>query len=410
MKDELEVAELDITGDNSLLNALYTITTFNKNPSTDEEYSENLIKASQVELLLRNTLYYSYYIPREEYAYSDYYRRFHEYREEEIEDNLKLIVELHNQINQEINLYYDEQYGWYAKYFFQVNPNDPVIIDITDKLISNINDQETIKWKLFEFVRDEIEYKYDPNWKTDWVQPPALTLLYGKGDCEDHAVLLASMFMRAGISNVELCMADTNGDGLDDHMFVAVEDTAWDATCKFCDSSAPDDVDTWKQNCFDVNRVITNPADIKGSAELEEGWNECYNSFIYWNDYLSDLGETLSGETLSFEESARRFGTCNKAFSDYVSDMHKCVLFIAENRDDLERQGYQVDSLLNQIISVYDTYSEFLYNWYSALYPYGFSLNCGDDVLGRDTLCHSKCGNSYCTLGSYCVNNQCISA
>ena len=80
MRDELEVAESDISGDTSLLNALYTFTTFNKNPSTDEEYSENLVKAEQVELLLRNTLYYSYYKPKKEYAHTEYYKRFYESR------------------------------------------------------------------------------------------------------------------------------------------------------------------------------------------------------------------------------------------------------------------------------------------------------------------------------------------
>jgi hypothetical protein len=158
MKEELAVSELDISGDNCLLNAVYTMTTFNRNPSMDEEYSENLIKAGQVELLLRNTLYYSYYKPKKEYTHTKYYKRFHESRKKEIEDSTKFIVELHNQINQEINSYYDMEYGWHAKYFFQIDPNDPVIVDITDNLVKGLSDQESIKWRLFEFVRDEVEY------------------------------------------------------------------------------------------------------------------------------------------------------------------------------------------------------------------------------------------------------------
>lgn len=369
MKDELEVAESDITGDTSHLNALYTFTTFNKNPSTDEEYSEYLRKASQVELLLRDTLYYSYYKPKKEYAYTEYYKRFHESKKEEVEKSLKAIVDLHDQINQMINSYYDEEYGWYAKYFFQVNPNDHVIIEITDDLVNGIIDQESIKWKLFEFVRDEVEYKYDPYWQTDWVQQPALTLLYGKGDCEDHAILLASMSMRAGISDVELCMADTNGDGLDDHMFVVVGDTGWDTTCKDCVDSAPDDIENWECSCFDVNEVIRDPRSIERA--------ECPEGYILGED---NLCHPMCGDGYCSEGSIccndRCYAPCP---SGYVLG-RDCMCYPECDG------GYCTKGVCCN----------------------GECVSCSSGyVLGEDCMCHQRCGDSYCPGDSICCNGRC---
>ncbi len=369
MKEELAVSELDISGDNFLLNAVYTMTTLNRNPSTDEEYSEYLIKAGQVELLLRNTLYYSYYKPKKEYAHTEYYKRFHESRKEEIEDNIKFIVELHNQINQEINSYYDMEYGWDAKYFFQIDPNDLVIVDITDNLVKGLSDQESIKWRLFEFVRDEVEYKYDPNWKTDWVQPPALTLLYGKGDCDDHAILLASLFMRAGIDGVELCTADTDNDGVYDHMFVGVGEIGWDATCKDCESSAPGDIENWESECFDVNGVIRDPGILKRL--------KCPEGYVLGED---NLCHPRCGDSYCPAGTMCCNGRCYEpCLAGYILG-EDCMCYTKCDG------GYCVEGVCC--------------NGKCVSCPSGY-------VLGKDCMCHPRCGDGYCLEGSICCNGEC---
>ena len=293
----------------------------------------------------------------------------HPSRKEEIEVSLKSIVDIHNQINQEINSYYDREYGEYVKYFFQINPNDPVIVDITDDLVKGLIDQESIKWKLFRFVRDNVEYKYDPNWKTDWVQPPALTLLYGKGDCDDYAILLASMFMRAGISNVELCMADTNGDGVDDHMFIAVGDIGWDATCKDCIDSTPDDIENWKCSCFDVNEVNRDPRSVE-RAKCPEGYilgedNLCHPRC--GNGYCAEGSMCCNDRCYAHCPSGYVFGK-------------DCLCYPECNG------GYCIKGVCCN----------------------GVCVSCSSGyVLGEDCMCHQRCGDGYCSTGSICCKGRC---
>ena len=47
--------------------------------------------------------------------------------------------------------------------------------------------------------------------------------MMGQGDCDDSAVLLASLFLRAGISGTELCEVDSDSDGKYDHLTVGVK-------------------------------------------------------------------------------------------------------------------------------------------------------------------------------------------
>ncbi len=74
--------------------------------------------------------------------------------------------------------------------------------------------------KIFEFVRDEIQYVYDPMGLEE-VQPPTTTLKLRAGDCEDQAILLSSLLSAIGFESA-LIFADTNNDGVSDHVYSAV--------------------------------------------------------------------------------------------------------------------------------------------------------------------------------------------
>lgn len=127
----------------------------------------------------------------------------------------------YEEMNQRINALYDDIGNYDYKYAFQVDPNDPLVIDISDEVTPGRNQQE-IRLALLQYVYSHVEYVPDPNWQTDWVQPPAYTLMTGQGDCDDSSVLLASLFLRAGVEDTLLCSVDSDYDGIGDHLTVGV--------------------------------------------------------------------------------------------------------------------------------------------------------------------------------------------
>lgn len=74
--------------------------------------------------------------------------------------------------------------------------------------------------KIYEYVRDEIHYMRDPLPFED-IQSPEVTLGRLSGDCEDQAILLCSLLLAIGFETA-LLFADTDGDGLADHVYSAV--------------------------------------------------------------------------------------------------------------------------------------------------------------------------------------------
>lgn len=74
--------------------------------------------------------------------------------------------------------------------------------------------------KLYEYVRDEIQYVYDP-FGIEEIQSPQVTLKLRSGDCEDQAILLTSLLLAIGFESA-LLFADANNDGLPDHVYSAV--------------------------------------------------------------------------------------------------------------------------------------------------------------------------------------------
>jgi len=74
--------------------------------------------------------------------------------------------------------------------------------------------------KIFDFVRDEIQYIYDPMGLEE-IQSPETTLKLRAGDCEDQSILLSSLLSAIGFESA-LIFADTNNDGVPDHVYSAV--------------------------------------------------------------------------------------------------------------------------------------------------------------------------------------------
>ncbi|MFH0737961.1 MAG: hypothetical protein V1827_05060 [Candidatus Micrarchaeota archaeon] len=126
-------------------------------------------------------------------------------------------------MNEEINSLYDELGDYDYKYAFQVDPDDPMVARIAEAYTAG-GDEDAIKLGLLRYVYMTVEYTPDPEWKTEWVQPPTYTIFTGKGDCDDSAVLLASLFLRAGVEKTSLCSVDSDYDEENDHLTVGVRE------------------------------------------------------------------------------------------------------------------------------------------------------------------------------------------
>jgi hypothetical protein len=74
--------------------------------------------------------------------------------------------------------------------------------------------------RIYEYVRDEIHYMPDPLPFED-IQPPETTLKRLSGDCDDKAILLCSLLLAIGFETA-LFFADTDGDGMADHVYSSV--------------------------------------------------------------------------------------------------------------------------------------------------------------------------------------------
>lgn len=96
--------------------------------------------------------------------------------------------------------------------------------------------------RIFNYVRDMIKYVKDPRYNEmdfDYIQTPKQTLERSAGDCDDQAILLASMLESVGYGS-NLCFVDTEGNDppVFNHMYVKVtvdnKEYVLDATCKTC--------------------------------------------------------------------------------------------------------------------------------------------------------------------------------
>jgi len=99
--------------------------------------------------------------------------------------------------------------------------DDALMIELQDKLLLNNSYQATIENAL-AFVQKAVEYQLDPN-GIEYPRYPAETLVDGVGDCEDSAILYASIVRTFGYNaGVLLISVDTNGDQVIDHVAVLV--------------------------------------------------------------------------------------------------------------------------------------------------------------------------------------------
>ena len=87
-----------------------------------------------------------------------------------------------------------------------VTPNDPTVdrvYALLDVRMSGMTDYERADY-LLKFVQDNVIYVNDESayhlW--DYVQMPAETLYLGRGDCEDMAFLLYTLYLKAGLDAV----------------------------------------------------------------------------------------------------------------------------------------------------------------------------------------------------------------
>lgn len=102
-----------------------------------------------------------------------------------------------------------------------VNPREPSVRSRALELARTFPGDRD--WKqarnIFEYVRDQVKYISDPR-GFEHVQSPRQTMASRAGDCEDQAILLASMWSAVGF-RAALVLADTNGDRVPDHAYTA---------------------------------------------------------------------------------------------------------------------------------------------------------------------------------------------
>lgn len=81
-----------------------------------------------------------------------------------------------------------------------IKPNDPVIKEVADKIVSAGCDSDKVcqAKAIFYFVRDNFVYISDPL-AYEYVKTARESLVSGGGDCDDSSVLLANLFEAIGI-------------------------------------------------------------------------------------------------------------------------------------------------------------------------------------------------------------------
>ena len=108
----------------------------------------------------------------------------------------------------------------YSKFVLD-SQDDTLMQELRNALLLNNSYQATIENAL-AFVQKAVDYQLDPA-GTEYPRYPVETLVEGVGDCEDSAILYASIVRTFGYnSGVLLVSVDTNGDQVSDHVTVFV--------------------------------------------------------------------------------------------------------------------------------------------------------------------------------------------
>ncbi|MFC2108687.1 PKD domain-containing protein [Candidatus Bipolaricaulota bacterium] len=99
--------------------------------------------------------------------------------------------------------------------------DDSLMLELRSALLLNNSYQATIENAL-AFVQKAVDYQLDPA-GAEYPRYPVETLVEGVGDCEDSAILYASIVRTFGYNaGVLLVSVDTDGDQLSDHVVVFV--------------------------------------------------------------------------------------------------------------------------------------------------------------------------------------------
>lgn len=93
-----------------------------------------------------------------------------------------------------------------------VTPNDPTVEKVYERLEAGMSGMGKLDKAnyILGFIQDNIEYVSDSesHYSNDYVQYPAETLLLKMGDCEDMAILLHTLYSKAGLDSVILYCED----------------------------------------------------------------------------------------------------------------------------------------------------------------------------------------------------------
>ncbi|MCK5213352.1 MAG: PKD domain-containing protein, partial [Dehalococcoidia bacterium] len=138
-------------------------------------------------------------------------------------------------------LYYEYQQrvrGWWGQRDYDDYVLDPLDDVYLESLVDWIQTQvgtdfyATVECA-FNFVQAAIDYAYDPAWY-EYPRYPIETLVDETGDCEDTAILYASLVRTLG-AGAMLVAVDTDHDGTADHMITLVPVSQAYADATTCD-------------------------------------------------------------------------------------------------------------------------------------------------------------------------------
>ena len=108
----------------------------------------------------------------------------------------------------------------YSKFVLDTQ-DDSLMLELKNALLLNNSYQATIENAL-AFVQKAVDYQLDPA-GAEYPRYPVETLVEGIGDCEDSAILYASIVRTFGYSSGALLVSvDTDGDQVSDHVVVFV--------------------------------------------------------------------------------------------------------------------------------------------------------------------------------------------
>lgn len=161
------------------------------------------------------------------------------------ESALKETLQEYNTLKSDLTFRFDEtrtEFAFIGAYASKIDPES--VRPLAAKILENKQTDKEKAEALYKYVRDSTHYLSDPRINeidVDYVQSPAYTVQISAGDCDDHMVLLNSLFEAAGLSS-SVCFGKTNStqNPLNlfeaDHAFSAVtidnQMVIADAVCK----------------------------------------------------------------------------------------------------------------------------------------------------------------------------------